>query len=505
MPQNPGRQRRWLPAALAALALAAGPALAVPDQQSIELGLRLKQLEARLAEPAARDMDVAALIAESGLAPVVTLGTVAAPRSADPAPFAAVTEVQRMNMRLSLTMLSQAYGAEDNADILAAQSAPETDALVLRKGRVTLDELRRVLQDNRMQRVSPSGPLLLEVPLVIWSGASLHLRPGEVLHISRPAGAFVVNFGHLDVQGATIASAGDANPKSPDFIPFVTSADGGTVQMQGGRVTGLGFGNTLKFAGFSILQSALRGTGRESWVEGSTFEDVKSVVVGAASDVALRGNHFRDMRSRALILSRSRDASVLSNLFSGVMPANAIVVEEGSVGATIAGNVVLGGDRAGIVVRNRSNGARVSHNIVWHRKGGGISLAKSDCGQLFENLIIDNGQKGIEVRSSLGAEVRDNTVLANHNAGIWVSAQAKGAETLLAGNVLAENGSGLAAAVGESIRLEGNDFSGQFPQFLSGDLSPQTAVIAGDLQGATPFVLTAGGKVVADAAPSPCE
>ncbi|NUB44842.1 right-handed parallel beta-helix repeat-containing protein [Fertoebacter nigrum] len=492
-------------AALAALALAAGPALAVPDQQSIELGLRLKQLEARLAEPAAHDLSVAALIAESGLGAVVTPDTAAAARRAEPAPFAAATEVQRMNMRLSLTMLSQAYGAEDNADILAAQPAPDTEALVLREGRVTLDELRRVLQDNRMQRVALSGPLLLQVPLVIWSGASLHLRPGEVLEISRPAGAFIVNFGHLDVQGATIASAGDANPKSPDFIPFVTSADGGTVQMQGGRITGLGFGNTLKFAGFSILQGALRGTGRESWVEGSTFDDVKSVVVGAASDVALRGNHFRDMRSRALILSRSRDAMVVSNLFSGVMPANAIVVEEGSVGATIAGNIVLSGDRAGIVVRNRSNGARISHNIVWHRKGGGISLAKSDCGQLFENLIIDNGQKGIEVRASLGAQVRENTVLGNHSAGIWVSAQPKGAETLLSGNVLAGNGSGLSAAIGEHIRLEGNDFSGQFPQFLSGDLSPQTALIAADLQGASPFVLTAGGKVVADAAPSACE
>jgi poly(beta-D-mannuronate) C5 epimerase len=497
-----GALRSLFGAGLVALALigaglTSGPAeaRAVPDPQSIEMGARLTRLEAALATPEGRDRSAADLIAAADLAALVT--PEAAPRRPvePPAPPPGATEVQRLNMRLALTMLSQAYGAEDTGAVLAAQTAPGMEALVIRKGRVTLAELGRILQQQGLQRAGPDPGrgLTLTVPLVIWDGASLLLRPGDALHLSRADGAFIVNFGHLDVQGATIATTGEPNPASRSFIPFVTTADGGTVQMTEGRILGLGFGATLKFSGFAIMRNALRVTGRASWVENSLFDGVLTVSVSAARDMYLAGNRFRDMRGPALVVSRSRGVQVLSNLFSGGMPTNAIRLEEGSAQGRITGNVVLGGDRAGIVVRNGSTGAVVSHNIVWHRAGSGITLAKSDCGRLHDNLVIDNAQKGIEVRASRGAELRANTVLSNRSAGLWVSAQPGGTETRLNGNVLAANGSGLASAVGESLRLEGNDFSRQFPQFLSGDLALQSRIIARDLQGRAPLVLTAAG------------
>lgn len=468
----------------------------MPDRQSLALSGQLAQLERLAAESGTNPgmaLSVAALVAAAGLADRVGAEATTA-RTTDTTGQADPVAVERMNMRLALTMLSQAYGSEDNSDVLAAQTAPDQDALVIRKGRVTLTDLRAVLQDNRLQRVGAGGPLVLTVPLVIWAGAGLQLRPGDVLHLSRPDGAFVMNFGHLDVQGATIAASGAENPRSRNFIPFVTTADGGTVQMQGATVSGLGFGQTLKFAGFAVMRNSLRAAGPESWIEGSRFTGLISVAVSAAGDLTLQANHFRDMRGSALVVSRSRGTRVLGNLFSGTLPTNAIVLEEGAAKGIVAGNIVLGGQRAGIVVRGGSSGVRVARNIVWHRDGAGIVLLKSGCGRIEDNLVIENAQKGIEVRASRGTAVQGNAVMSNHSAGIWISAQPAGAETLLAGNLLVGNGSGLAAAAGESLRLVGNDFTRQFPQFLSGDLAPQSAHIARNLRGEVPFVLTAGGR-----------
>lgn len=495
----------WLIAALACfcptfLCLYAVPALSLPDQLAITLSARLEALDATLEQAVANQTSPATLIAGAALDDL----TGAVPDTAlnwSPAPTDAV-EVQRLNMRLLMVMLSQAYGAEGNGTVLSAQGEDGRDALVIRKGRVTMAGLRRILQESRLQRAQGAGPLVLEVPLVIWAGAALHLQPGDELHLSRTDGAFVVNFGQLQINGAQIRSVGKPGAKSPGFIPFVTTADGGSAQVQNAWISGLGFGKTLKFSGFSIMHNALRAADTASWVQNTTFENLMTVSVSADWDVVLRGNHFRDMRGASLIISRTGGARVLANLFSGRMPTNAVVLEEGSGRGLVEGNIILGGERAGIMVRNGSTAALVTRNVVWHRDGGGIALVKSDCGRITDNMVFNNAQKGIEVRVSQQSQVQGNTILANHSAGIWISAQPRGAQTTLRGNILINNGSGLAGAQGEHILLDGNDFTRQFPQFLSGDLSTQSVTIADDLQGAAPFVLTSAGSgpVVPDTA-----
>lgn len=535
--------RRWLAGVAACLAVLAQPALALPDQQSLDLGKQLAALQERLQDPAnslpARDLiesaGLMALLApqaapnpnavpDAAADPAAagslfertrllraTLGQPGATRRTEPLlraaePAAGPVEVERLNMRLALTMLSQAYGAEDNYDVLQAQTAPGQQALVIRKGRVGLADLRRILQDRQPQRAGPGSPLVVNLPLIIWAGASLRLGAGETLALSRPDGAFIMNFGHLRLEGATITSVGAANPRSRHFIPFVTTADGGTVDLQGATLRNLGFGITLKFSGFSVMRNSLRVAEAESRIADSRFEDLVSVSVSAANAITLAGNRFHDMRGAALIVSRTRGATITGNLFSGAMPTNAIRIEDGSDKGRVSGNVVLGGERAGILVRNHSRGVQVERNIVWRRDGGGITLNKSDCGLILGNLVFDNRQKGIEVRTSRGAAVQGNTILSNHNAGIWVSAQPKDSETRLQGNILAENGAGLSAAVGEVMLLEGNDFSRQYPQFLSGDLAVQSGLIARDIRGEVPLILTAGGRAdPARSAPAPSD
>lgn len=501
-----GQPLRWLKAAIAGAVLATTPAQAAPDQQIRDLNSRLVGLEAQLAGEAAGDLSASSLIAAAGLPvaarPAETGGGVLQ-RSWRVASSTGI-EVQRMNMRLALTMLAQAYGAEDNGAVLGAQTSPELEALVIRKGNLTLADLRMALRENRVQRIAAGGPLTLTVPLVIGAGASLNLQPGDAIELSRTDGAFIVNFGHLQVQGGSISSVGAPNPRIPSFMPFVTTADGGSIHLRDARLRDLGFGETMKFSGVSVMGSVLRIAAQPSVIEDSRFDNLLSVSVSSSHGFTLRGNRFRDMRGAAVVVSQARDAQILSNLFSGRMPTNAIRVENGSAKGNIAGNVILDGERAGIVVRNDSNNARISDNIVWHRKGGGIAVLKSDCALINGNTVIHNSQKGIEIRSSEAARVEGNTLLSNHSAGLWVSAQPKGTQTRLTGNVLIANGSGIATAAGEKLLLEGNDFTGQFPQFLGGDLTVHANLIALNLDGQKELVLTAAGMTSADPAPPAC-
>jgi mannuronan 5-epimerase len=465
----------------------------IMTQPNVPATTRLESLEAALVDgPHATAID---MLTTAGLGDLVHMSDYAAVGEPDwsPRPKGAL-QAQAMNLRLALTMLSQAYGSDDVSDVLDAQPAPDRSALVIRAGDVTLSDVRRLLRSTKLQQVSDVGPVTLTVPLVIWSGASLHLQRGEVLNLSRTDGAFLMNFGLIQAQDAVIASVGETNATSPVFTSFVTTADGGVIQAQRTQFVDLGFGRTQKFSGVAIMQGTIRTPHQQSWIEDSTFSGVMTVSISMARDVLLRGNHFSNMRGRDLHVSRSIGAQILLNVFSGRMRTNAIMLEDGSTGGRVAGNVVLKGKRAGIVVRNESTGVAMAHNIVWRRDGGGIALIRSDCGVISGNLVLDNGQKGIEVRISEDALVTDNAMISNHTAGLWVSAQPPGAITYVRDNQLSENGSGVSAAQGETILMQGNDFSHQFLQFLSGDLAPQSPHIARDMHGAVAIMLTAGGS-----------
>jgi poly(beta-D-mannuronate) C5 epimerase len=524
---RPGRRRLEAVAALAVvwfLAPLAPPAAAAPpDQIARDLSARL----ADLAGAAAGDGDrtAALMIAGAGLPDLAAraatdpalgppLGPVLAPvlTPALPAPAAAPVSAPagvtggRLNMRLALTMLSQAYGDENNGTVLLAQTAPDRAALVLTAGRAGLADLPTLLAEHGLPGGAIPGGIELRVPLVIWPGAELVLARGEVLQLSRADGAFVMNFGNLTAEGATIIATPTPHPVARSFRPFVTTADAGSLVLRGTLVRGLGFGETLKFSGVSVLRSLLRPATQPARIEDTRFEDVLTVGISGDADVLVRGNRFRDMRGAALTVARTPQARVLGNLFSGTMPTNAIRLEAASADGMVAGNVILGGARAGIVVRTGSPRALVTGNVVWARDGGGILLAGSACGRIEGNLVIENAQKGIELRDAPAARVHANSILSNDSAAIWVGDQPQGTLTRIEANVLAFNGAGLAAASGERLLLGGNDLSRQFLQFLSGDLVTQVAHLNRDMRGAAPVVLTAAGTtppLAADLAPDP--
>ncbi len=485
----------WLYLAAACVFGLGTPALANPDAQISKLRSGLENLEQLLNQPSSQIMPLKQTAARFGLQDYVETGAIAGTIQHNPArpKLHAPLDARVMDMRLGLAMLTQSHGASENKVVLDAQSRDDRNALVLMRGEATLADIRALLLATRLQTTHTGVSLTLDVPLIIWSDAALRLAPGEILLLNRSRGAFVLNFGHMTIDGATIGVTGDENLRSLKFNPFVTTAGGGSVQMSQSNIIGLGFGHSPKFSGFSVLRNALFSAQHPTRIINSFFSGIVGVAFNGVSGPLIQGNNFRNMRSNALSLRQSPHARVVLNLFSGGMKTNAIRVEHNSINAVIAGNIILGGSRAGIVVRHDSHNAQVTQNIVWQRDGGGIMLAQSECGQIVDNLVLDNAQKGVEIRSSTDSVVAQNLIASNHSAGVWVSAQTNAAQTFVGNNRLVSNGSGIATATGGSLILQGNDFSAQFPKLLSGDLASQSHHIAQNIRGEKQITLTASG------------
>ncbi|MGR3502280.1 right-handed parallel beta-helix repeat-containing protein [Pseudaestuariivita sp.] len=474
----------------------AGAAVAAPDRLSMQLSQALMTLERNLAaDPWAPVVLPHGLEAGPGADDVAELQqmTLLRPSSTDgDSPSTLGLDFQDLDMRLPLAMLSQSHGAGDIFDVVTAQGDASPKALVLRKGRAGLSELIQAARSANAGAVDARGVLVLTRPVVIWDNAELILSPGHHLEFDREAGAFMLVLGLLETTGATISGTGGPNVHAPDFKPFITAANGGRLILRKSTFSHLGFGRTSKFAGISIARNGLHMSRGTSEISGNLFDTIGSVWIDTDQDVRVVGNRFRNPQRVALSIVNAGRPVLTDNVFFQGGAFNAIQVVRGSYDARIERNLILGGERAGIVLKFDSQRARIEDNVIWRRRGAGIIFAKAHCGTIAGNWVVENRQKGIEVRSARGVQVVGNRITMNRSAGLWVSAQDNGVNVLVKDNLFAQNRAGLTTATGADLVLENNDFTRQLPKYLSGDISPQNAIFAHKME-PRPMVLSAGG------------
>lgn len=410
------------------------------------------------------------------------------------------------DLRYSLAALNQAYGAKDSFDILQANRRGENLAMTVNGGVATMKQLRARLTHRHLGRDFVTESEVLRTPIIIRAGATLRLGPDDVVKLSRRDGAFILNFGRLEVFGAKISATRDVSPYNDEFVPFIASVGTGTVQVSGAEFRGLGFGKTAKFSGFSVITHPTMRPNARSVIENSRFDDLVTLAVVGQMHAEIRDNRLFDMRRNPLLISRSPHALVAGNLFAGPSPTNAIRVSNGSDGARIIDNIILEGARAGMLISSGSDGVSVSGNLIWKRNGGGVKLQDVDCARVVKNVILDDRQKGVEVRSSAYTVVSGNRIIGNKGAGVMVAAQLPENITYVTGNLLRENGAGLYTASGAGLALRGNDMSNQLPRLLDGDITQQFRAIVTDLRGEVPIVLDgAGARPMMQATPVECE
>lgn len=501
-----GAAQKLIAAFLAAFVFCAsllvpGPVRAAPDLALIQLNDRLTELSKLLNfDAAARGLPLAQLLVRTGLSGLTDELPLPGSQAANvapvitPRPIAAAT-ANVETFRTALALLTQVHGGQDNLDVLLAHPEGQTDALTFRSGEVTLDLIRQSLRDLGLQSDKRPGQDILRVPVILWEDTKLRLGPHDRLQLSRTDGAFVISFGRVEIDRSHIAATGGANAGSKDFVPFVSVAGGGSAFVQGATFDGLGFGNTPKFSGLSVIAHPLMPPTGATRITDSHFENLVTVSITGSDGSVLIGNRFYNMRNNALLLSTATKAQVQGNLFFGDGPTNAVRVLAGSDDAVVKGNVLLEGDRSGILVQGQSNRVEVSGNIIWRRSGGAIKLSRTRCGVVRHNVILNSRQKGIDIRTSDDTTIHANTISGSRSAGIWVSAQPQEAVTFVTGNILRGNDAGLSTATGAKLLLAGNDFSNQFPRLIDGDITLQNQAIVKDLSGKVPMLMTASETV----------
>lgn len=483
--------------------LAASSTMASPDWRLLELRSQLTDLSDALREDTEiREKSVAELVDDLDIPELDGLQSPPALESGAIEPV----ELTWIDKRYALAAMSQIYGGEDNRDVIAAGRENDTEAVEVTSGVLTPGLLRQRLTARHLGRDIETGRDVLRVPIVVGPDATLRIGQGEILLLSQEDGAFIVNFGRLEVIGGEISADRGHDESAKEFSPFIASVGTGTVRLSRATFRRLGFGYTAKFAGFSMLAHPTMSPNDRNLIENSRFDDLVTVALVGIRHVEVRGNRFFDMRRNPLLISRAPDAIVEGNLFSGDSPTNAIRVANGSANARLVRNILLEGSRAGLLVSSGSDNVLVSRNVIWRRNGGGVKLFNVRCGHVEMNVILDDKQKGVEVRSSEDTLVQQNRIIGNANAGVWVSANRPENMTYVLGNLLRENGSGLSAASGGNIAMQGNDLSDQFPRFLDGDITHQFRAIIDDLRGRKPILLDSGGvRPVSHLAPEDCE
>ncbi|MBU2981406.1 right-handed parallel beta-helix repeat-containing protein [Lentibacter algarum] len=462
-------------------------------------GLFSLQLSQTAARPAPRSAPAAApapLFGKpvvSGLKPGLKPGLKTVPNTPQ--------DVGTTNFRLMLTPLVQTYTGENAQAVINAQGPRGPIAVSVRAGSVSLADVQAYSAALGMP------PLLdgtLTAPVVVWPGATLRLNPGERMALSTGGGAFLLSMGRLEINGATIEAVGAKNTHTPSFTPFVTVAGGGALQMQNATLRNLGFGDTAKFSGLSVAANLLTQSESKVSIKDSLFHGLKTVSIAGVSGVEISGNTFVNARNNTLNLLNAPATRISGNLFTGGSHTNAIRIEKGSSRTVVADNIMLLGQRVAVLVDGASDNVALRDNIIWKRQGAGIKFLRTHCGAASGNIILDNRQKGIEVRKSDGTVLQGNLIAGNSSSGIWVSAQQPGARTALKNNLLVGNGSGLSAATGAEILLSGNDFSGQLPRLLDGDIARLTHNIVKDLRGAKALDFKNGGAELVSSSVTLC-
>ncbi|MCH2164742.1 MAG: right-handed parallel beta-helix repeat-containing protein [Marinovum sp.] len=401
-------------------------------------------------------------------------------------------DVDISDFRAVFAALIQGHTGQNSQAVINAQGPRGTQALSLRSGVFTLADVASYAEAEGYTPL-PNGALT--IPIVVWPDAELLLRPDDRLTMSRRHGTFLISMGRLTVNGAIIEGSGPENAQAPSFEPFVTVMQGGTLTLRDSTLRGLGFGQTPKFIGLSVLGTLLNPRSETVSLHDNLFEDMASVSLDTVSAPSLSGNTFRAMRDVGLHLSNATQAHVIDNIFAGGAKANSIRIERHSSHAVLERNTFLQGDRVAILVASGSDNAVLRQNVIWKRDGAGIKFHRSRCGLAENNVVLDNRQKGIEVRSSDATMLRQNTISGNQTAGIWISGQRDGAVTVIDNNQLTHNRAGISAATGAELLVRGNDLSDQFPRLLDGDIAPLTHHVAMDLHGTEALHISKGQRV----------
>ena len=387
-----------------------------------------------------------------------------------PPAAAAPPKVSLVSIDLVLSQLAMQTGANYHVALRQAQQQPQV--LIVESGTTTLAGLYEAVTAAGFDGVmSRTGEVIVaHRPIAVWTGATLSLLPGETLRLSRDDGAFLLVSGRIEADGARIEAAGEPNTRLGGFEPFVVVALRGSAAISDTDFSGLGFAGHPPMTGLTLIGGGLFPSLEPSFIRNSRFDHSGTLALIGAEAAVIENNRFAGSTGPALLLSAGSGAEVRHNLVAGAQGSHGIKLTAGAAGATLSGNIVVDNALNGIFADAGVADLALSGNLVAGNAKSGISLASADCVAVTSNLLLGNGQSGLAVRDSAGAQIRLNRFLDNEGAGIAISRQPGHGHITVAGNALEGNKVGVQGSTTARLDFSGNDFDGQAPRLLDGEL-----------------------------------
>ncbi len=378
--------------------------------------------------------------------------------------------VEGGNVQLALTQLAIMAGANGQLAVVRAQGG-DTSALILRQGSATL----AAMADGADPAVFAlrDGSYHLDRPLIIWSGAELKIGPDETLVMNQNAGAFIISFGSLTIDGANVRSYGTANPAAPEFRPFVLSAGQGVLRATRSTFTGLGMAESLLFGGVAVASPGLIRPKTAVVVAGNRFDDVARLSFVMTDGAQVVNNHLGGAAG-SIILAGGLGGRIEANDVHPAAARSGIRITNGATGTVVASNLVANGRGTGILVDRSTADVTLDGNIVLSNGGDGMSLSQAACARVINNMIVGNGAVGLRLQDAAGADVAGNAILGNGTVGFDLQSgkDRLAGGTTLSDNVVAQNGQGLRGQHIGHVVLHNNTLQDQLPRLFGGDFVP---------------------------------
>ncbi len=396
--------------------------------------------------------------------------------------------LSQSDLRLVLVRIARPQDIEDHALLRQALGPDTQQALVLEHGTAELSALLAEVARTRPAALGPDG---LRIPLVIEQGARLRIGADEVLRLDRRAGAFVINFGQLEVTGGGIQGAGPENPRVPEFAPFVLTYGRGSLTARQAYFADLGFGFHPMFCGLSVFTNTIYGWQAEARIEDSRLVRVNSLFVTGTSHVSLRGNTIVDAQRSAVILRKTRGAQIADSLFLGGASGDSIRLRDAATDTRIENTRIFRPRENGIAVQNEAGPVLIRDVTIWQSGQAGLFAVGAHCVVMTGLRVLRAGHDAVALAQTTGVRIHQSVLAEARQAGLDISGLPREAATHVQGTVFARNRVGIETLAAGRIDLRDNSFQDQFPRFLAGDMSRQTPRLLQDLGNETPLVLAA--------------
>ncbi len=398
-------------------------------------------------------------------------------------------DVRPVAKLLPVSMLLDAALGKTSAETLEAIADAQGDdpsAIYFEDGPVFLEDIRAAISvAASVGSESATGELNLSRPLVLSSRAVLVLQPGEKLTLDRAKGAFIIAAGGLIVDRAIIAGTETPNTTEAKFRPFVLAdATVGPVELSGAKIEHLGFGNDPRSAGLSIAGGGADAETR-SFVQDTIFSDMGSLTLVDATQSTIRRNVFHKSANTALSIVTSASVIIDGNAIIEPVQGHGVKLGPNVANILLSDNIVARSERHGVLIEGNTRGSLVFNNLLFQNHASGVAVLSGSCLSLEQNVTLANVDDGIMVRDSAALSLQTNIISANGRAGLSVAGDSGSLQ--LADNRFENNKIGLRASASFELALSNNDWTGQTPRLLDGDVAHYTlpllaAIKAGETQ-----------------------